>query len=666
MRILVLGDSSSAGIGGDLQVYPYRLFKRLERSRFVELQNHSSPGLTSADAARYFQIRLSKDRWDAVVVYLGNNDGGPGVHKGRYRPLWDRLGLGCRRSVRSLPPPPGTPREFHLSDDVSMAIDGPAATPAEFGQNLSHIVNLARARGAHVVLINPLANRAYPASVGPVLSPFFKIIRAASRIGHLVKPEGEAATLIRDAICAEEQGRFDRALSGYETILSSRFSSPFLLQVAFNNLAVLLHHLGRSSDAEAILSSQARAGDESSSIASYNLARLMQHQGRRADADKWFGVAAEQDAHLYRIKDAYRDAVGRIAACFGVRVLDLATLLTRDGFVDYCHPTAEAHDEIAAAVHSALHCVAPPSHESGESRYESHYPSPSAFEFCDDDLLDYYDITPELSAGELQDGMSQVAAKLQCLRTESPLRALKLVPCDSAVQSSIVGALTYVAAHPIVTCVDDICRWPVRNNCELGRLPEHYVYRLLLNYFEWGQTHRVSSRMGDDDIDASDLCLFYRRLMIGRPEIDAETPVNTSDSYRRRLRGRVLRAVRHPMLFHDVRVERMTTVLRWYTREAFRYGTQSRLSMLYPVAALDSIAEALRVWMVIARFRNAHDDECLIRVLYAWLRGLERIHANHARRFISQTYSSSQEDRRQFTRELLLWRMRLPRSGPSH
>jgi len=65
--------------------------------------------------------------------------------------------------------------------------------------------------------------------------------------------------------------------------------------------------------------------------------------------------------------------------------------------------------------------------------------------------------------------------------------------------------------------------------------------------------------------------------------------------------------------------------------------------------------------MVIARFHCDRNDERLIRALYSWLRGLERIHRLHAGRFVSQRYSTSEQDGIQFRRELLQWKDALSR-----
>jgi len=669
VRILVLGDSSSAGIGSGVDVYPYRLFQQLETSTSgpVEVHNHSTPGFTSADAARYFRVKLSRDRWDAVVLYFGNNEGGPGAHKGRYRSSLDTLRSGRRRSTPGLPAPPEPPRDFQLSEDEPAPAHGPPTTPAEFGQNLAGIINLAKARGAQVVLVSPFANRGYPASAGPLLSPFFKIIGSPSSIGDAVRPAGEAATLIRDGMRAQERGQFEPAARNYNAVLSSRRAPPWLLELASNNLGVVFHQAGRCGDAEAMFTSQAAAGGTFSAIASYNLARLLRDKGLDAKADEWFGLALERDSQLYRVKDAYRDAIASTASDSGAHLLDLTTVLTSDMFVDYCHPTAEAHDEIASALSVILERVgrvgrvAESRHECQSSRYQSHFPSPNAFEYCDDDLVDYYDIAPPVPERELETEADRVTAMLRRSRERNPLLAVRRLSVDSPIQRSIVGALAHVALHPMITCVDDLCRWPIRNSCELGRLPEHYIYRLLSGYLDWAHAHGICCRLGDDDVEGrADLRLYYKRLMIGRSGDDAETHVNLDDSYRRRLREQVLSACQREDLFRDLRAERLITVLRWYTREAFRYGTQSRISMLYPLPAFDAIVEALRVWLIIARFHGDRDDECLILTLYGWLRDLERIHSRHASRFVRQEYSTSEQDCVLFERELSSWKACVP------
>lgn len=657
MKILVMGDSSSAGIGSGLDVYPYQLFRRLEKSRLVEVQNHSTPGFTSADAARYFRMRLSRQRWDAVIVYLGNNEGSTSAHKGRYRPLMDLLGFRRRRSSPRPFAQSGTAPELCLSEDEPKPASGPATTPTEFSQNLSEIIRLAKSCGAVVILVSPFANREYPASAGPLISSSFKIIGLPTRVGHAVVPVGETSTIIRDAILAQEQGHYQFAARSYNAALA-RHSPEWLMELSSNNLAVLLHDTGRSRDAEQIFASYALRGYGFSSIFTYNRARLLRDTGRNQEADEWFGMAAEQDKYLYRIKDAYRNAIANTAVTSGARLLDLSVILSDDMFVDYCHPTAIAHNEIASALSELLiHLPERQFDQCTESSYRNYYPSPNAYEYCDDDLVDYYSIAPCISEETISAELAQVTIKLKQMGVHDSLRALQNLSVASREQIAAVEALSSVARHPMITCTDDLLDWPLQESCELGRMPEHYIYRLLLCYLDWAYAHGISPQLADDDTDGEmDLRLFYQRLMIGRKGRCSETRINLSHSYRRRLRQQVLGACLEEELFRDIRAERLITVLRWYTREAFRYGTQSRIGMLYPEMRFDSILEALRVWMVIARFHRHQNDECLIRALYGWLRGLERIHRIHSSQFLIQRYSASEDDERRFRRELLQWK----------
>ncbi|MFI6910355.1 SGNH/GDSL hydrolase family protein [Nonomuraea sp. NPDC050394] len=147
-RILVLGDSSSAGIGAPQQVYPVHLATGGSR-----VENHAVPGLTSADAARYFVRKPARRRWDVVIVYLGNNEAFQQGRKGAYRPWLD---VGRRRILA---------RETRLERLVLSETDDelPSATTSrEFRANLEVIIRTARRNGARVVLANPVANPGFP------------------------------------------------------------------------------------------------------------------------------------------------------------------------------------------------------------------------------------------------------------------------------------------------------------------------------------------------------------------------------------------------------------------------------------------------------------------------------------------------------------------------
>ena len=114
LRVLILGDSSAAGVGGDHQdrALSGRLSARLAQTRTVRWHLWARSGLTTSAALR---LLLAKDPqiFDLAVVALGVNDVKNGVHVTRWQSNYARLitvlkrQFGVRRIYASGVPPVG-------------------------------------------------------------------------------------------------------------------------------------------------------------------------------------------------------------------------------------------------------------------------------------------------------------------------------------------------------------------------------------------------------------------------------------------------------------------------------------------------------------------------------------------------------------------------------
>ena len=73
VRILVLGDSTLSSLGGQFR-NAVDVLLDASYAAPVEIMNVSVAGLTSADAELHFAELARSERFDAVVVYVGNCD----------------------------------------------------------------------------------------------------------------------------------------------------------------------------------------------------------------------------------------------------------------------------------------------------------------------------------------------------------------------------------------------------------------------------------------------------------------------------------------------------------------------------------------------------------------------------------------------------------------
>ena len=78
----------------------------------------------------------------------------------------------------------------------------------------------------------------------------------------------------------------------------------------------------------------------------YNL-YLLEKEKNKDDAKKYLNLSYSNDFSSFRIKNKYRNALSELKDKYNINYLDLKNILTDKDFIDYCHPTKEAHKKIA-------------------------------------------------------------------------------------------------------------------------------------------------------------------------------------------------------------------------------------------------------------------------------------------------------------------------------
>ena len=87
-------------------------------------------------------------------------------------------------------------------------------------------------------------------------------------------------------------------------------------------------------------------------------------------------------------------------------------------------------------------------------------------------------------------------------------------------------------------------------------------------------------------------------------------------------------------IFKNNIFERTKTIMSWYTRESFRYGTLSRKSMLYERFKIDKLMESLIVLITIDFKINGKKIKVYEKI-YDLLNSLINIHENQIDNFLS-------------------------------
>ena len=621
LKIAILGDSSSAGIGDGKAIYPFQLFESLQRWGGARVDTWASPGLTSADACKVYIHQIAERPVDFLVIYLGNNEGSRSRYKGTYRPVRERIGKFFGRSSNMRKPFVLGKRRPYVFEPVPMP-SRIATTPTDFYRNLRTIISKAQRAGTQVILVNPVANTCFPAGLGSPNSPFYRYVSFHDTIGPELVADAETEMLVQ-GLKWHAQSKLQEASDCYSKV---RPDPAYCYQVARNNLAVAQYESGEQSVAVRILSEVLDTEYYDRAIPLYNL-------GRIENSTRILDEAYETDLTLYRIKGAYREAVTRLGTESAIHVLDMADIVTDDHFVDYCHLTRKGHGILAELIYSAVTRQFESLRAPGASTYRCEFPSPDYFFSSQrhDDLDDYYAITAEWSETDIAQVFEETCTTMAGgWRSEWDTE-------EPSLQIAIRRTVQRALQHPVVTGIDDLVSFPVRFSHEIGSFPEFYLYRLLRAYWfaleKFGHWAEWEKWRGSFPVRN---CDDYDHLIFTRSAYDAvEDEVDLSTSRSDRVLKRVEEVLGQPELYTDQSRNRRKTIMYWYTRESFRFGTHSRPSMLYNRVALEELAEGLAVAWIIENLRGRSGAKDRIDWCRCRIEALMGVHEDFASQLVS-------------------------------
>lgn len=569
-RISFVGDSSTSGIGSGDSVFPAFLWRELVRRGItdVSLTNWAVPGFTTADAASLahlpeFRRSLGPDA--LVVIFLGNNE--LAVDKGRFAPQthwWRRLlgQLGIDR----------TGIRLHGDDGLAFRDTVEAQLPTALDQvraNLERTMAAVHRTGARILGIVPVANTAFLRGVGLPNSTWFKRVGAEDRIAARLSDGGrEGPRHLRQALMAWEAGDAASALRQLRD-LGLETAGP-VAPIARHNAAVIEHGLGNSRSALDALDRLADQNEGHRSIHLHDAALIRLALGDVEGGQRGMRESYDSDHTAYQIKPAVRDLLRRTYDDAGVPWIDLADLLQPGqlDFVDYCHPTRALHGRLAQALFDRISTSWHPG-SAKPAAYRCRFPSPDCASHPLESLIDYYSIDRH---GDLP----------------PPGR-------NSRIDGWVARARARTAGHPILAAAPAAV-FARKHWFEALNFPEFHGHRIVLGYLRV-----LESRLGGipgafcglDDHDVSADACERRILRLTAYDIAA-------DPYMDRAYADALMALvteRFHKLGDDPTTPdlRIKTILLWYTREAFRFGTHSRPSMLYDRRTVDELLEALIV-----------------------------------------------------------------------
>ena len=620
-RVIVLGDSSSSGLGSERCHYPQLLQQHLPGA---SVSNYSVPGLTAADARALYQSELRRAGCSNLVLYLGNNEAALGSYR-RRRPFWLRRLLQILR-FRADSAWVWPPEKFLLQPEHQQANFQPAGA-GRFRRDITAIIRAARAEGTQVVIINPVANKLFPAGAGLLNAPFFEFLGWPARVAHLLHASDPWGELLIEGIGAREQNDFSRMRDCFRR-LQQECPLSMYSTIALNNEACALAGL-EPEHAESLLRKGQESAWEYECIFHYNLARLYESLGRKGQAQNESELSCETDRSLYRIQDPYRACLAELASEFRLPLVDLAELLSPDDFVDYCHPTARGHAKIAHALQQVISAGVPTT--TCAKPCEDLFPSPAYYSYPRTTIVEYYGIEQPVERERLATLLRSIISALSFEEFEDPAcirRRLFAHSSSDTLQRYVLNFLVSNSGHPIFNDKLDLLGAHLPLAHEIFTFPEFFLYRLLYNYAA-GLESEAGGTPGPLTAEQ------YAALILRKNKLPLDAPICESKEYAAAVAGKLRRCLMSSSIFENRIGVRAKTIMYWYTREAFRYGTHSRLSMLYDRVPLDWFSESLLVLSLISLRRNL----CLednIEEVRSGLAALAEIHDGYCSNFLKK------------------------------
>ncbi len=630
-HITVLGDSSSSGIGLGRACYPANLARILRDRLEVHIFNCAVPGFTSADANRFFHNVAAKRPLDYLIVYLGNNEGAASYQKKHFSTLkaWlaDRLSRQPGRHFRPVLSPP----RFRFN--YEMPAQTAAVTPAEFRDNLRSIVRCATKRSAQTIILNPVANRRFPCGLGITNSTYFCRLDHLDRLGEAVvnEPIDDASETLTAGLRYYRRSQFAEAIKVWESLVSMENVAGF---IARHNIAC-----ARAQLADDASESQLRAllgeYDSYDSTVLYNLSILTRWQGYPDAADQLLEAAIEKDTSVYRIQQAYRDVINEFASMSGVRVLDMKPILKPFHFIDYCHPTEEGHEEIARAVADLIRPNVQPRCLQEGSSYETYFPTPNYKYKLGQTLLDYYCIDWPIQEGRIAAAIATKGHSVKDMNSDD---------FDGEINKCVANFFHSNSQHPVFTDnLNLLGAWSPRSH-EILSFPEQFLYRVLYNYSAAFENDGLAKCLSAASIleqvrfSAAD----YKQIILRKTHDNLDTELDITRVYFDAILNKIKHQLLSDNLIYRVAIgQRICTVMTWFTREAFRYGTQSRMSMLYARWDIEKIIEGLIVAIVIANKRGEEPALVKLDQLLSQILSLLQAHEHHVQLYHRDAMSFS-------------------------
>jgi tetratricopeptide (TPR) repeat protein len=637
--IFILGDSTSMTIGAERRMYPFLLADRPCWPESTEIVNCSQPGFTSADAcAFFFRHRVEYPSLAAVVIHLGTCDAASWeIRRGRYSP--------ARQMILRLKEAAGVRRErtrlknrllpLEWNGTFDPAIEAPEK-PEDYEYNVSRIVGACLAASVAIVLIRPKANPQFLPGAGKGNFTFYRFLGIRERLsGRLSIPDGR----FLEALRLHESGDLAAAVAAYRAILlqSGRLASHYEFPlIVVNNYAVCVAEKGNLDEAEALFNLLLKERGARREIVLYNMAQLQRMQGDEERYRRLLQESLDADSSMYRIRTPYLEALDRIATRLNGKayVVDMASLIEDNLYVDHTHPLPEGQQRIAGRVIEHLNDGGLAGNATAQIRNILYNPELALGNTTG--FFSYFRTFAPFSEGD-------IAAHRDKLKLAVDGSAQRADTVTQGLPAEFRSAMDYHLTHPCFPELRFLLPFGPRYPSDVGRFPEYFLIRHLIPYlrsFETDPDIKVRFTMSGLLRSSEELLAMLPAEVV--PLVEGDEPEFDPALEAQRL-PTIVETCRRNLLDHlrkgNQVYERMKMTIAWYFRETLRFGSHSRISMRYDRVPLEWIAEALAVALLLDKRLTAGRGE-EIRGLVGILEETVQTHEQFSRRFTEGDHSA--------------------------
>ncbi len=624
MYISIIGDSSSSTIGDDEFTYPKVLYNKILSEKKCEIKNYSVPGITSSDAKALYYNEISKEKNDILIIYLGNNESAYGNYKG-YKSHFN-WSVGRFFSTKKK-----YNRNFYLRHKFKFSYRFSnldiSNSNSDFKNNLESILKKAIKNNTFVILINPIANKFFPSGAGAINYEFFKLINFNDKVSNILKGTDELSNLLIKGIALQESHVYDKSIEVYNSIIKD--NDGILNLIAQNNLATIYFTKDRER-AKNILINLLNKFKKYDPIIYYNL-YLLEKNLNKTESEKYLNYSYLKDFSLYRIQKEYRNTISELRNKYHVSYLDLLDVVKQDDFIDYCHPSAKGHINIADKVFEIIKRKDKFFSNYTENNFTQKLPSPDYF--CDptQNYLDYNFIEKRIRKKNITKNLYYLLSKYNF----NDFLSTELLNKYSGNEDlcCIINFMKSNINHPIFTqsLISQELYAPRQN--EIFALPENYIHRIIFYYTVFFEKNILDKSIKINEFKLSSS--FYNKIILSNIKYPKNLPLFIKKGYQDEIENKIYFFLKNNKeIFKNNIFERTKTMMFWYTRESFRYGTLSRKSMLYERFKIDKLMESLIVLITID-FKTKGKKIMIYEKIYNLLNSLINIHENQINNFLS-------------------------------